>query len=67
MARSGFKPGMCSVHLCDLGSDSLCVGFYGRLGKDEHFYTTVTNVEPTAKQCWVLHPEVSRLTLYLFI
>jgi len=34
---------------------------YGRLDKDQYFHTTVTNVEPTAKQSWVLHPECKRV------
>lgn len=33
-------------------------GLYGRLDKDGYFQTTVTNVEPTAKQSWVLNPYV---------
>lgn len=36
-------------------------GLYGRLDKDKWFKTTVTNVEPTAKQSWVLNPWVSVL------
>ncbi|KZT70140.1 S-adenosyl-L-methionine-dependent methyltransferase [Daedalea quercina L-15889] len=36
-------------------------GMYGRLNKDEWFNTTVTNVEPTAKQSWVLHPYCKRM------
>ncbi|KAI0069446.1 S-adenosyl-L-methionine-dependent methyltransferase [Panus rudis PR-1116 ss-1] len=35
-------------------------GMYGRLDADGWFHTTVTNVEPTAKQSWVLHPECKR-------
>jgi DNA (cytosine-5)-methyltransferase 1 len=31
---------------------------YGRLDKNDHFRTTVTNVGPTAKQSWVLHYSV---------
>lgn len=34
-------------------------GFYGRIDKTKWFHTTVTNVEPTAKQSWVLNPYVS--------
>jgi len=33
-------------------------GLYGRLDKDFVFQTTVTNVEPTAKQSRVLNPYV---------
>lgn len=36
-------------------------GHYGRMDPDEWFQTTVTNVEPTAKQCRVLNPYVSAL------
>ena len=35
-------------------------GLYGRLDKDYVFQTTVTNVEPTAKQSRVLNPYVCR-------
>ena len=35
-------------------------GLYGRLDKNYVFQTTVTNVEPTAKQSRVLNPYVSR-------
>ncbi|KAH9942756.1 S-adenosyl-L-methionine-dependent methyltransferase [Amylocystis lapponica] len=31
-------------------------GLYGRLDSQAWFHTTVTNVEPTAKQSWVLNP-----------
>jgi hypothetical protein len=34
-------------------------GYYGRLDKDSYFPTTVTNMDPTAKQCKVLNPYVS--------
>lgn len=41
-------------------------GVYGRLDKDGFFPTTVTNMDPTAKQCRVLHPWVWYLSqLYL--
>ncbi|KAI6000261.1 S-adenosyl-L-methionine-dependent methyltransferase, partial [Pisolithus marmoratus] len=36
-------------------------GYYGRVSKDRWFQTTVTNVDPTAKQCRVLHPYVRKL------
>ncbi|EMD32847.1 hypothetical protein CERSUDRAFT_99217 [Gelatoporia subvermispora B] len=36
-------------------------GLYGRLAPNECFHTTVTNVEPTAKQSWVLHPWCKRV------
>ncbi|KAI0686823.1 hypothetical protein BC835DRAFT_1309374 [Cytidiella melzeri] len=36
-------------------------GFYGRLDKDKWFHTTVTNVEPMAKQSWVLNPYCKRV------
>jgi hypothetical protein len=35
-------------------------GLYGRLDKNYVFQTTVTNVEPTAKQSRVLNPYVRR-------
>ncbi|KAI0040800.1 S-adenosyl-L-methionine-dependent methyltransferase, partial [Auriscalpium vulgare] len=34
---------------------------YGRLDKKDVFQTTVTNVEPTAKQSWVLNPYCRRI------
>ncbi|KAH9935023.1 uncharacterized protein B0H18DRAFT_1082741 [Fomitopsis serialis] len=37
------------------------LGMYGRLNKDEWFNTTVTNVQPDAKQSWVLHPYCKRM------
>lgn len=33
-------------------------GYYGRLDANSYFRTIVTNVEPTAKQSWILHPWV---------
>ncbi|THH07097.1 hypothetical protein EW146_g9422 [Bondarzewia mesenterica] len=33
-------------------------GMYGRLDQDGFFHTTVTNVTPTAKQSFVLHPYI---------
>ncbi|OCH84951.1 S-adenosyl-L-methionine-dependent methyltransferase, partial [Obba rivulosa] len=36
-------------------------GMYGRLDAQAWFHTTVTNVEPTAKQSWVLHPWCKRV------
>lgn len=52
------KPALC----CE--SDPIecsCIGtgFYGRLDEKKWFHTTVTNVEPMAKQSWVLNPWVS--------
>jgi len=35
-------------------------GLYGRIDGDSFFSTTVTNMEPTAKQSWVLHPTCKR-------
>ena len=43
---------MYSVHL------SVITGNYGRVQQDGWFQTTVTNVDPMAKQCRVLHPYV---------
>lgn len=34
-------------------------GLYGRLDENSYFPTTVTNMEPTAKQSRVLNPYVS--------
>ncbi|EKM61513.1 uncharacterized protein PHACADRAFT_204683 [Phanerochaete carnosa HHB-10118-sp] len=36
-------------------------GLYGRMDPNEWFQTTVTNVEPTAKQCKVLNPFCKRV------
>ncbi|KDQ62886.1 hypothetical protein JAAARDRAFT_53111 [Jaapia argillacea MUCL 33604] len=36
-------------------------GLYGRIDKNSYFSTTVTNMEPTAKQSWVLHPSCKRV------
>ncbi|PIL29860.1 DNA methyltransferase [Ganoderma sinense ZZ0214-1] len=36
-------------------------GMYGRLDAKDWFHTTVTNVDPTAKQSYVLHPECRRI------
>nr|VWP01255.1 Glucans biosynthesis glucosyltransferase H (EC [Ganoderma boninense] len=36
-------------------------GMYGRLDVKDWFHTTVTNVDPTAKQSYVLHPECRRI------
>lgn len=49
-----------------------CLGLYGRLDGDKWFHTTITNVDPTAKQSWVLHPHVCLFFLkfhftYLFV
>ncbi|OBZ68208.1 DNA (cytosine-5)-methyltransferase 1B [Grifola frondosa] len=41
--------------------DGFRPGLYGRLDKDGWFQTTVTNVEPTAKQSWVLNPYCKRV------
>ncbi|TCD63769.1 hypothetical protein EIP91_004952 [Steccherinum ochraceum] len=41
--------------------DGFRPGMYGRLDKDGWFHTTVTNVEPTAKQSWVLNPFCKRV------
>ncbi|TBU32705.1 S-adenosyl-L-methionine-dependent methyltransferase [Dichomitus squalens] len=36
-------------------------GMYGRLDEKDWFHTTVTNVDPTAKQSYVLHPKYRRI------
>ncbi len=61
------SPGVAIGQVCLYAVWSKCLnlictpvaGFYGRLDKDGWFRTTVTNVEPTAKQSWVLNPYVS--------
>lgn len=52
------------LSILEVTTDSRSLGFYGRLDQDEWFHTTVTNVEPTAKQSWVLHPWVSEQEPY---
>jgi hypothetical protein len=43
-------------------------GVYGRLDKNGFFPTTVTNMDPTAKQSQVLHPSVCYLSeLYIYL
>ncbi|KAI0354603.1 S-adenosyl-L-methionine-dependent methyltransferase [Trametes cingulata] len=44
-----------------LARDGFRRGLYGRLDKDKWFHTTVTNVEPTAKQSYVIHPWCKRV------
>nr|ANR76343.1 DNA methyltransferase [Ganoderma lucidum] len=36
-------------------------GMYGRLDAKDWFHTTVTNIDPTAKQSYVLHPKCRRI------
>lgn len=40
-------------------------GWYGRLDKDSCFPTIVTNIDPMAKQCRVLHPSVCQTFLLI--
>ena len=64
IARKGFRPGQKQ----NLWNSVMLIfmfffffqGLYGRLDKDYVFQTTVTNVEPTAKQSRVLNPYVRR-------
>ncbi|KAF8963951.1 S-adenosyl-L-methionine-dependent methyltransferase [Flammula alnicola] len=44
-----------------MGKKNYRPGAYGRVDKDSVFQTTVTNVDPTAKQCRVLHPRDHRM------
>jgi site-specific DNA-cytosine methylase len=46
---------------------SIFQGLYGRLDKDYVFQTTVTNVEPTAKQSRVLNPYVRGIASCLML
>ncbi|KAF8131609.1 S-adenosyl-L-methionine-dependent methyltransferase [Boletus edulis] len=43
------------------GRLSFRAGFYGRVDRDGLFQTTVTNVDPMAKQCRVIHPYSKRI------
>jgi len=62
VAKRGFRPGeskmAINVTLFDM---QLALGFYGRLDKDGWFSTTVTNMDPTAKQSKVLNPYVCQI------
>ena len=61
IARKGFRPGTLILSLLFLNEQLTLFhyqGLYGRLDKDYVFQTTVTNVEPTAKQSRVLNPYV---------
>ncbi|KAL4250277.1 DNA (cytosine-5)-methyltransferase [Abortiporus biennis] len=44
-----------------MARDGFRHGLYGRLDQNAWFNTTVTNVEPTAKQSWVLNPYCKRV------
>jgi DNA (cytosine-5)-methyltransferase 1 len=66
VARTNYRGGTCFpvVHLYIVIIDrTLIVGRYGRLDGEGYFPTTVTNVDPTAKQSRVLHPHVCILAL----
>jgi DNA (cytosine-5)-methyltransferase 1 len=57
--KQGFKPGKRFLLLGLAAAVTYkAVGLYGRLSAREYFHTTVTNVSPMGKQCWVLHPSV---------
>ena len=60
-ARKGFQPGESrSTTVMNIYTMiPLKIGYYGRVPKNKWFQTTITNVDPTAKQCRVLHPYVS--------
>jgi hypothetical protein len=57
--RNKFLEKACKV-LWEGDADLFSKGLYGRLDKNYVFQTTVTNVEPTAKQSRVLNPYVRR-------
>ena len=66
IARAKYRPGDDYAYSCSLWDSYKKVGVYGRLDKDGFFPTTVTNMDPTAKQCRVLHPSVCYLSeLYI--
>ncbi|KAJ7597250.1 S-adenosyl-L-methionine-dependent methyltransferase [Mycena floridula] len=44
-----------------VGRNNFPPGLYGRLDKKSYFNTTVGNVDPTAKQCWIIHPTCKRI------
>ncbi|KAI8998552.1 S-adenosyl-L-methionine-dependent methyltransferase [Trametes punicea] len=44
-----------------LARDGFRPGLYGRLDETKWFHTTVTNVDPTAKQSYVIHPYCKRI------
>ncbi|KAH9901025.1 S-adenosyl-L-methionine-dependent methyltransferase [Cubamyces lactineus] len=44
-----------------IARDGFRPGLYGRLNATKWFHTTVTNVEPSAKQSYVLHPWCRRI------
>ena len=62
IARAKYRPGDVYAYSCSLWGSNKKVGVYGRLDKDGFFPTTVTNMDPTAKQCQVLHPSVGYLS-----
>ncbi|KAI0652489.1 S-adenosyl-L-methionine-dependent methyltransferase [Trametes meyenii] len=41
--------------------DGFRPGMYGRLDQKKWFHTTVTNIEPTAKQSYIVHPWCKRV------
>lgn len=45
----------------DMSCSNCVTGLFGRLDKNSWFRTTVTRVDPTAKQSWILHPYVRTL------
>ena len=65
IARAKYRPGDVYTDGCWSLYSYEEVGVYGRLDKDGVFPTTVTNMDPTAKQCRVLHPSVCHLYLCL--
>lgn len=61
VARKGFRKGKQGcVFQTEYFKNISILGAYGRLDAHAMFKTTTTNMEPTAKQCWVLHPYVSQ-------
>jgi len=62
VGRLNYRPGKRTTLFYKIGCpDNLAVGIYGRLDPKGVFPTTVTNVDPTAKQSQCLHPRVRRV------
>ncbi len=60
LQRVAIKQVSINSHLCNSRQfTNHILGLYGRLDPDGWFSTTVTNVNPTAKQSKVLNPYVS--------
>lgn len=62
IARNKYRPGDVCAYRFPYEILIINLGVYGRLDKNGFFPTTVTNMDPTAKQCQVLHPSVCYLS-----